>query len=344
VEIDGSRGRPSPGPLNTSRDRLKRLIIGVNVILVLALVAGFLYYADPRSLLGILKTVSLPWFLLAVASNAFTTVFVSMRLWIMIRKQGILIPLFELVRVNLGVRFYSFFSPISSVGTVMRWIRLIPADKSAGGLAALAANRVFDVLLALSMGVLWALSSINLHNMNALVIVAYLVLLLLALWVILRAGDPIAAWADRLAGSPTSRMKAWVFRNLGKVFHALALYRSFTRAELLTLLGAALVGELVSLLAYVLIGWSVNLPISFVDLGWIRAILLLVALTPITLPGGFGIREVSAIALVTALGVSVEQAAAFSILLYLRSVFMALVGGLVEVLFNMRTIRTGFSG
>lgn len=334
----------STNPERASRQRrVKRLAIGLNLVLIGLLLFGFVYYLDPERILGILRSANLGLFAAAVALNAVTTCCIAARLWIFLRKQQIRVPLGELISINLGVRFYSFFSPISSVGTVMRWIRLVPAGKTAEGLASLTASRVFDVLLALSMGVLWGLSSLNLNGLNLYAILAYFVVLVLVLGLGLRASGPMADWAEQRASSVRSRWAQWVLRGLGKLSRAMGIYRRFTRGELSTLLGAALLGDLVSLLAYYLVARAINLPIAFVDLGWIRAVLLLVALTPLTLPGGFGIREVSAAVLVAALGLGVESGAAFSILLYARSVITALLGGIVELIFNLRTIRTGFS-
>lgn len=327
----------------TRQKRIKRLAVGLNLVLIGLLLFGFIYYLDPNRIIGILKSADLTLFAASVALNAFTTCCIAARLWIFLRKQDIRVPFGELVSINLGVRFYSFFSPISSVGTVMRWIRLIPADKTAEGLAGLTASRVFDILLALSMGMLWGLSSLNLGGLNLYAILAYFVVLVMVVGLGLRASGPMADWANQRAAVERSRWGQWAMRGLGKLSRALGIYRRFTRGELLTLLGTALLGDLVSLLAYYLVARAINLPIAFVDLGWIRAILLLVAIAPLTLPGGFGIREVSAAVLVAALGLGVESGAAFSILLYVRSVITALLGGAVELLFNLRTIRTGFS-
>ncbi len=344
MQLDDPTAHDQAQPAAAPRRRTKRLLIGLNLLLIALLLFGFLYYLKPNEILGILRSANLGLFLVSVALSAITTCCISARMWIMLRKQSIFIPYGELISINLGVRFYAFFSPLSSVGSVMRWIRLIPARQTAEGLAALTANRVFDILLALTMGALWGLGSLNLHGLNAYAILAYFPILFLALWLGFRASRSLADWADQRAGEATSRFKRLALRGTAKVSRSLSLYRTFGARELLALISAALLGDLVSLLAYFLIARAINLPISFVDLGWIRSILFLVALAPLTLPGGFGIREVSAAILVSSLGLGVEAAAAFTLLLYARSVIAALLGGAVEMLFNLRTIRTGFSG
>jgi len=101
------------------------------------------------------------------------------------------------------------------------------------------------------------------------------------------------------------------------------------------ILASAIVADIVGLLAYLLVALSIDIPISFVDLGWVRALGLLAAWTPFTLPGGFGMREISTVVLMTGLGIGPEQATAFSLLLYARSVIIALIGGGIEFVFHI---------
>jgi hypothetical protein len=49
-------------------------------------------------------------------------------------------------------------------------------------------------------------------------------------------------------------------------------------------------------------------------------------------------REVSIVVLMTGMGIAAERAAAFSLLLYLRNVIIALIGGVFEFSFNIRQL------
>jgi uncharacterized protein (TIRG00374 family) len=329
--------------LNTSKTRLKRIAIGLNLVLIVLLVAGFAYYGDPEAMLSILGTADWRWFALAVAVGLLSSFVTSTRLWLLIRKQEIKIALGELFAINLGVRFYSFFSPFSSVGTIMRWIRLVPTGQSAGGFAALAANRFFEILVPLSMGAFWALGSVSLDILSPWAILVYLVGLLLAVWAALRFSGDFTRQIAQAREQTSSRVIGTVLRALETLLASLERYRTLSGREVVALIGLALAGDIIGLLGHVLIARSIDLPIAFMDIGWIRAIMLLVAMAPFTLPGGFGLREVSTIVLVTALGVDVGHATAYSILLYSRMLITALVGGAVELLFNLRTFRAGFT-
>jgi len=316
---------------------LKKLGAVLNLLLILALLFVFFHYSSFDGIMKVLRTTSLSWFALAFAISLLQNIFSSIRFWLLLRKQAISISLSKLIGINIGVRFYSFFSPISSVGSILRFQRLISAEKIAEGLAAFGANRVFEILFLFSMGVFWGLTSINRDVLNPFAFIVYLLALILALWFAFKFSDFITAWTERKQENASSKIWLWIYRVIGKFFRSFSIYRTFSFNEVLTLLGIALLGDLFSLLGFALVALSLHIPISLVDMGWIRALMLLAAFTPITLPGGFGMREVSAVVLMTSLGISAELSAAFSLLLYARSVFTALFGGVVELVFNVRT-------
>lgn len=326
------------GKMKFNKASLKKLGTILNLTLIPVLLFVFFRYASLDELIMALRTVYLPWFALSFAVSMLIIFFSSVRFWFMLRKQGILIQMLQLIGINMGVRFYSFFSPISSIGSIIRFQRLIPVEKVAEGIAAFGANRVFEIMIFLSMGVFWGLTSITQDGLNPAAFLIYLLVVLLALWTAFQVGDFVANWAERKQMVSSSRALIWVYRALGRLLRSLSLYRTFSSTDLLILLGVALLGDLISLFGYAFVALSLHIQISFADLGWIRSLMLLAAFTPITLPGGFGMREVSAIVLMSSMGLSAEQAAAFSLLLYARSLFVALLAGVLELAFNVKSI------
>jgi len=319
----------------SKRSSYRRLGRALNLALIFALLAGFFYYADTEELFRVLAGAHLQIFILAVAASAVITFFMSFRLWLIIRKQGIEMPLLRLVGVNMGIRFYSFFSPISSVGSIMRWSRLIPAGKSAEGLAALGVNRVFEIVLAIAASIFWGFTAAKQDVLDSGLLLIYLGFLVAVLWLTFRVSSSISIWAGQRESSAVSDSSTWAYRALKRFFGSFSLYRTLSTSEMALILASAIVADIVGLLAYLLVALSIDIPISFVDLGWVRALGLLAAWTPFTLPGGFGMREISTVVLMTGLGIGPEQATAFSLLLYARSVIIALIGGGIEFVFHI---------
>lgn len=310
----------------------KKLVLNsLKLILILALLAGFFYYIPLSNILNVLKTVSLPPLFWTLVLGILAIYGASIKLWVLTRKQGIDIPVHKLFVLNLTIRFYSFFSPVSSVGSLLRWQRLAIDGKAAEGLVAVAANRVLDIIVAITVGLFWAITALNQEMVNVSLTVSYLIIFLFFLWFLIRISDPLAVWAQRKKAVSRHPITAKGFSLLSKLFLSLGIYRSFSWLEVIILVFTALGTELFSLLAYVLIALSMHISISVVDLGWMRALLFLAALAPFTLAGGFGLREVSAVVLMSGMGIAADRAAAFSLLIYTRSMVISLIGGGLEL-------------
>ncbi|MFZ5881205.1 MAG: lysylphosphatidylglycerol synthase domain-containing protein [Chloroflexota bacterium] len=304
---------------------------GLKLALVLALLAGFFYFVPLDQILEVLKTVDLvplAWTLVISMAAIYIT---SMELWVLTHKQGISLSVHRLFLLNLSIRFYSFFSPVSSLGTLLRWQRLSDGGKGAQGLVAIAANRMLDIIIAVAVGLFWGISALNKDVISLPMSLAYLVIFLFLLWLGLKISAPLAAWSARRSEATHNRWVARGFHWAAKLFTSLDMYRSFTWLEILTLTFTAILGELVTLLAFVLIALSVHISISVVDLGWMRSLMFLAALTPFTLAGGVGLREVSTVLIMAGLGIPADQAAAFSLLVYARSMVVGLIGGAFEL-------------
>ena len=300
-------------------------------LLIVGLLVGFFYYVPIANIAETLKTVDVFPLLWTLLISLLATYVSSIELWVLTRKQGISHSVFQLFMLNMGIRFYSFFSPVSSLGTLIRWQKLSNGGKGAEGLMAIAANRVLDIIVAIAVGLFWGISALNHDMLNLPALLIYLAVFLAALWIALKISAPMSAWAARQAEASPNRWAGRGFRLVAKLFASLDTYRSFTVSEILLLTFTAILGEMVTLLAFVLIALSVHISISVVDLGWMRSLLFLAALTPFTMTGGFGLREVSTVVIMAGLGIPAEQAAAFSLLVYARSVVVSLVGGLLEL-------------
>lgn len=215
----------------------------------------------------------------------------------------------------------------------MRWYRLSGNGKSAEALTAVAVNRLFDVFIAVIFGLFWILGKVN----QAILIqpvwfLLFLVAVLLLWFVLTHFSQPII---QRIQTWTVKSDRAWVRKigaYLGRLAASLQVYSGFSVRHLLFMIVIGLGSELLGVLGYYYLVLSIGVPIQFADLGWMRTIFFLVSLAPFTLTGGIGLREVSIVWVLTAIGIQADLAAAFSFLVYVRSVLMSLVGGLIELI------------
>jgi len=318
----------------------KNLLRALNLALILLLFGGLFYYVNFPEILTILRTASLLPLLLAVLAGLLAGYVSSIELWILARKQGLTFSINDLFFLNLSARFYSFFSPLSSIGTFVRWQRLSGGEKPAEGLVTIAFNRTLDILVAICAGLFWGIAAIGRFSINLPLVVSYLVGFMAGIWWLLKASANIAGWAEQRAKAASHPILKAVFRFIVQLFLSLSVYKTFSVSELLILALTALIGELVSLLTLVLIAVSVHITIPIVDLGWMRPLLFLASLSPFTLAGGIGIREVSAVVIMVSLGIASGQAVAFSLLSYARAAVVSLIGGGVELVYFFSRLGT----
>jgi uncharacterized membrane protein YbhN (UPF0104 family) len=91
-----------------------------------------------------------------------------------------------------------------------------------------------------------------------------------------------------------------------------------------------IVFEAFGILAMYLLALSLDLPITIIQIGWIRSVILLISMVPITF-AGIGVRDSGLILLLGIYGVAAPDAVALSFLILLGNFVLALVGGIFEL-------------
>ncbi len=92
----------------------------------------------------------------------------------------------------------------------------------------------------------------------------------------------------------------------------------------------SIASQLLNVLVFFLLLKSIDLDVPFVSIGWIKSVVVLLIMIPISI-SGMGLREGSFILLLGAFGVSDNSAFAYSVIVYaLTRVLPGLLGGLLE--------------
>jgi len=307
--------------------RTKKIL---KAILVLGFLIAFFFYVPVSDIYRAILSANLFLFSLAVFLGIPGMFLSTLSTWMLARKQRILISLWDFFLFNLSIRFYSFFSPASAVSTALRWHKLSAGKKGAEALSAIALTRVLSVFVAVSMGLFWVLSDINQKLISPFVFIVLFILIIIG-WLIFTRLSPVLAnvfhrWSQKQTRSWAKKVTSF----LGRFFASIEEYAKMSSLELSIIAFINLGNELLGLLAYILIARALNIPLSFVDLGWLRAISFLAALAPFTLAGGVGLREITVLLTMSAFAINPDLAVAYSFLIYARSVAFALLCGTIE--------------
>jgi uncharacterized membrane protein YbhN (UPF0104 family) len=307
--------------------RLKKIL---KVLLVLGLLVAFFFYVPLQEIYRAILSANLFLFTLA-ALLGFPGVFLtSLGTWILASRQGIHLSLWDFYLFNLIIRFYGFFSPASAVATVMRWHKMSTGNKKAEALSVIAVTRILSIVVAICMGLFWAVSSVYRNMVNPFIFVFFLILVALG-WLLIVRISPILANAFHRLSRVVNYIGVKKFAGfMGKFFESIRVYSSLPASVLMFVILLNLVNEILGIFSHVLMAGALQIPLSITDLGWLRAISFLAALTPFTLAGGIGLREVSLVVILSALDVSPELAAAYSFLIYARGAVFSLLCGVIE--------------
>ena len=92
----------------------------------------------------------------------------------------------------------------------------------------------------------------------------------------------------------------------------------------------SLLAHLIGTVGYWLLALSLDLELSLMAIGWIRAGMMLATLLPVSI-SGLGVREAASLVLLSYYGIPADAAIAYSLIVFMTSIlFIGLLGGLAE--------------
>jgi uncharacterized membrane protein YbhN (UPF0104 family) len=293
---------------------------------IAAAILVYLFRSVPASRVGaVLGRADLAWVAAALGLGLLTQALVAMRLRVFTNAYALSLTTFDVFEINLATRFYGLFLPGGgAAATAVRVVKLARLKKDhAGAIASIGLDRVVATLAMCCVGLAFGLVAARPGQSAWLLLMGIAVL-------------GLAAPFGWLLG-PWSRSGAFAKRlGVGDRFQPIrriadAMLR-IPRNDWARILGWSLLAQLLGTLEYLALARSLGLELGFAALGWIRAVMLLAALAPITI-SGLGLREGAAVLVLPAYGVGPDAALAFSLLVFaVGHLALGLAGGLLEAL------------
>jgi len=263
----------------------------------------------------------------------------SYRLKFFSNMQGLTISTFQAFEIDVSALFYGLFLPGGNLtGGVIKFYKLSRKDnKLSEALIALVLDRVFATLALCIVGLFFWMLSIP-EDTNLLVLSMIFILLALTGFCILIFFDRdywVIKWLLGLAN------KVYVSPKLNRFIQSLSgLGRIPLRSLILMITISIIASQLLNVLVFFLLLKSIDLDVPFVSIGWIRSVVILVTMIPISI-SGMGLREGAFILLLGAFGVSDGSAFAYSLLVFaVTRIVPGLLGGLFEARTLITKVRT----
>lgn len=238
----------------------------------------------------------------------------------------------ELLRINLVMRFYVLLLP-HAVTVGMRWMRYRIGQEGKGWqLAALIAfERTVQLLVVTATSaVLLIVADRVPPSLKVLILPAAAMSLLLMLIALLFVSRTILASFRPLLDWLTARVPQPLAQRIGRMIQAVSDYQSLGRRGVLRVLALAVLGHLLFIGSGYAVSVGLGLPFTFVEIGWMRSVVYLVTLLPLTV-GGIGVREASFATLFVLHGIERPVAVAYPLILLAIQLLIGLFGAVLEL-------------
>lgn len=324
------RGQRGDGQRRDGRSGARRVLVTLARVLVAALVLTYLVTRiDLANVWDAIRATPPGSAVTAFAVWMLGWWIVSYRLSLLMQAQGVPMRTFEALEINLATLFYGLFLPGGNLtGIAVRFYRLSRAGgRYAAGLLAMASDRVAATAAISVVGLgCWFLDP---RDKPA----AAFAVLAISAGVAVMTIAPFAASEQirRVARMLRTSSLEWLYgilRRAGQAFDAIAHLPGRTIALLLLL---SCLAQVPGILAFEILARALGLPLSFVTLGWVRSVVLIVTALPISV-AGLGVREGILLLLLRPYGVADHDALAFSLFVFAVTIVGAgLLGGVLEM-------------
>lgn len=302
--------------------------------ILVALFAALFWIVPFSNVIDALRATNLWLFSLGFFFGLLASFFTALEMFFLVRRLDMPHSVFQIFSLNLSVKFYTMVTPTTLVGSGVRWIRLAqPTGKLSNSLAAMFFFRALETFLTVVFGAFfWIFSDQQKIELNG---ISFFILFVLAVffWIVLvQKSDQLREFVLRsMRGLVLGKAWQWFLEKAEKFMNALAAYRHLSAVELSLTIIAGLASLLCSVLTSLYLARALNLELTFMQMGWINSVVLLVTQLPFAGIGGLGTREVGLVTIMPLVGVLPEQALAFSFLLFVKGVLFSLLGGVVEL-------------
>jgi hypothetical protein len=325
---------PAPGPRHAMTRGTRARALALAKLVLAGGVLWLLIAAQPvGDYLALWQNIAI---LPVMAAFALALPLIGLRVWQtrhLARLQGMALGVGDLLRLHFAIAFYSLFLPGVLATGAVRWYRLARlGGKGAATLAMLVFSRLLEIEATLAIGLMCWLADARAPGGSALGAAAFGGALLAAALAHRAAFSPrtagraARALERRWTGGAAARWRERLLELLAATGRYGGLAASSWRGLLLSLLAQHVIG----LASLGLLVHAVGLEVGWLTLGWARALMLLALLVPATW-GGIGLREATMGGALAAAGYALTPAVTVGLLLSLRGLIEAALGGVLEL-------------
>lgn len=299
-------------------------------ILISGILLAVLFYKIPfseivaalRSADSILITFGMALLIPILFLSAFETTYLT-------KVQGMEIKTFEMVKIHLATYFYGLFLPGTLAGGAVKWYKLKQHGTKADAAAVVVMNRFLEILMLVFTALIFVLPLLAAKKLFFLMFLCLIVFLLIAAAYYMLFHAKTLGVIEKIIISFSPGL---IKNKVTKFLSSIKKFQNLSRKDHFEILGLMFFYHLLTVVSFYLLAMSLDLDISFFDIGWIRSAVIFLNMLPISF-AGLGIREGSLVYCLGFFNISPSLAIAYSFLIFLRTIIFAIAGG-VDELFN----------
>jgi len=306
-------------------------------IVSIALIWYLLSITEFSAVFASLTSASPFWLLLSFITLILGKIITSYRWQVLLKAQGIDIPLRFLIGSVFVGQFFNSFLPTTIGGDAMRaYDTAMMSKDSTKSVVSVFADRLIGVFALASLALLaLGIGYASGQDVSFYVIPVLLVFFLCSFAMLLVFNARLLAFLNQLLLSVRLEKVA---SKLEEAYQSISILRKEPRVLVIAFL-ASLVLQINVILFYFFIGVSLDLGVSFLYFAMIVPVALVVLLVPFSI-NGIGIREGIFVYLLTGLGVQTKDAIALSWISFGLMLTQGIIGGII---FALRGVRLGKS-
>lgn len=307
-------------------------------IIKLVISALFLVYilikVDLRLLYLALLSVKMDFYLISFLVLILNSIVLALKYKIVMEPSGISQSLANLIKINFVCRFYSMFLTTAIGQSVVRWhistknqegrpkfISVMIFERSSFMFALFSVVMISTLFLKSPMVSEIAEITLPFLSVGLLCILIYYICL---------NHSPSYRIVDRFGAYIKGVFKS---KTIGRVFEWISTSSIYYKKMKITLfgIGLAFLWHLFFVLRVYLLTTSVDVPLSFLQLGWMASLVLLLQILPVTF-SGIGIRETAYAYFFGIQNLAPEKGVLLGMLLLSQILIISTIGGVLHVI------------
>lgn len=276
--------------------------------------------------------ISLPAYGAAAALSLAGTVIVpSLLTRVALRRDRVSLSLKTLIEINLAVRFYMLVLP-RPASLAIRWYRYGSSSSASDALALLIFERMVQLLIFVAgAGAFLCAAQLSGDVQAASLLIA--VGAAVAILVLLTLGflsASVLAWYQSAARMFGPFLGERLRSALARLKDAVSAFQQISATDKLHIVALGLLSYVLFVSSAWLVSKDMGLPVSVFAIAWIRPLVFIATLIPISV-AGIGIREGAFVSLLSLYGVETSLGLKFALVLFSIQLLTAALGALCEV-------------